>query len=207
MFKFNKAAILEQKTNEILELASQKKMLQIEINTLHLEVKNSTLSEKMRLEQEAHTQKLLLDDEKASFNRQKVVWTEEKALLIKKHKEDQDDFMKKVQSNFDLKLLEAITLAKLDSEQKLKQSNLDSHREITELKIKNIEEISKAKTDANVEYYDKMTEAFTDMQLNGDKNTKFVQEMALAIFNKVPAQSSQLALDVNINKESTIKDA
>lgn len=208
MFNFNKSStMLDKKTNEILELASQKKMLEIELDTLHLEVKNKTLSEKMRLEEEAHRQKLKLDDEKASFDRQKQVWSEEKAQLIKKHKEEMDEFLKKTKSEFDLKLLEAVTLAKLDSEQKIKQLDLDSHRQLTEEKIKHIEELSLAKTDASSKYYDKMTEAFTDMQMNGDKNTKFVQEMALAVFNKVPIQSQRLELDFNANtKGDSAKD-
>lgn len=208
MFNFNKSTMLDKKTNEILELASQKKMLEIELDTLHLEVKNKTLSEKMRLEEEAHRQKLKLDDEKASFDRQKQVWSEEKAQLIKKHKEEMDEFLKKTKSEFDLKLLEAVTLAKLDSEQKIKQLDLDSHRQLTEEKIKHIEELSLAKTDASSKYYDKMTEAFTDMQMNGDKNTKFVQEMALAVFNKVPIQSQRLELDFNStnNKGDSVKD-
>lgn len=204
LFK-NNSKILDQKTNEILELASQKKMIEIELQNLQLELKNKTLSEKMRLEEEAHKQKLRLEEEKATFQRQKTQWEEEKQTLIKKHREEMEEFIKKSKAEFDLKLLEAVTLAKLDSEQKIKQLDLDLTRQLTEEKVKHIEELSSVKNDLNTKYYDKMTEAFADMQLNGDKNTKFVQEMALKIFDRVPTQSQRFELDFNANKSQTLE--
>jgi hypothetical protein len=86
-------------------------------------------------------------------------------------------------------------MAKLDAEQKIKQLELDKSRELTEEKIKHIEEVSAVKTDANTNYYNKMTDAFTEIQLKGDKNTQFVQEMAMKIFDRVPTQTSRLELD------------
>lgn len=208
MFDFlkvnSKNLVIDQKTNQVLELAAQKKMLEIEISTLHLESKNKTLAEKMRLEEEAHKQKLQLNEEKASFDRERKIWLEEKQQLIKKHKEEMDEFLRKTKAEFDLKLLEAVTIAKLDSDQKIKQLELDKSRELTEIKIGHIEELSLAKTTANEKYYDKMTDAYTDMQANGDKNSKFVQEMALKIFDRVPAQSQRFEIDFDTKKE--IKD-
>jgi hypothetical protein len=106
MLSFGKSntTLLDQKTNEILELASQKKMLQIEMDTLKLEIQNKTLSEKMRLQEEAHKQKLSLQEEQAAFDRQKLVWKEEKEKLIAKHAEEMADFLKKTKSEYELSL-------------------------------------------------------------------------------------------------------
>ena len=57
--------------------------------------------------------------------------------------------------------------------------------------------ILKQLTDLSEQYYQKLTEAFQEIQLNGDKNSKFVQELALKVFDKMPTSRSEVGIDVS----------
>ncbi len=188
-----------EKQAQILDLESAKKRLEVQVEMMQLEQKNRTLDLEMKLKEEAHRQKLSLEEERAKFKREQEIWKEDKEKLIKEHNKELVDFRDKVKQDSDLKLLEVTTMTKLDAEQKTKQAELDAQRQISELKVKHIEELSGAKSSLNKEYYDKMTDAYQDMQANGDKNSKFVQELALKIFERAPAHKQQFALEFNHN--------
>lgn len=187
----------QENQSQILNLESEKKRLEIQVETMHLELKNKTLSLEMKLKEDAHKQKLSLDEERAKFEREKQIWNEEKQKLLSTHNKEMKEFKEKLEQEFSLKLLEATTLAKLDSEQKTKQSEIDNQRKISEIQVKHIDELSKTKSELNKEYYDRMTSAFQEIQTKGDNNSRFVQELALKIFDRVPTQKQQFALEFN----------
>lgn len=191
----------DQQLAYIAELETQKKKLQIELDTMHLDAKNKSLDLEMKLKEEAHKQKLDLMEEKAKFRRDQEIWKEEKEKLIAEHKKELVNFKEKIKADSDLEILKLTTMAKLDAEQQTKQAELDAQRQISELKVKHIEELAAAKTEANTKYYDKMTDAYQDMQANGDKNSKFVQELALKIFDQAPKNRTEFALEYNTKEK------
>lgn len=86
---------------------------------------------------------------------------------------------------------------KIDSQQKVKQAELDRDRQITELRTQQAEALAKVKSDTAEEYYKRMTAAFQEIQLNGDKSTKFVQELALKMFDSVPRGGADFTVGIN----------
>lgn len=86
----------------------------------------------------------------------------------------------------ELDLKEAITLLKLESQQKTKQLELDFLRKIDELKA----EQNKANTEfrdlLSKEYYDKLSAAMSKLHEEGNLTTKFTQDLALKMFEHAP---------------------
>lgn len=194
-----KAMKIDSQTAQVLELETQKKRLEMESETIKLELNNSRTRFDMMLEQERHKQKLAFDEKSAVFDREKKVWATEKQEILDRGARDKSEFEERLKKDHELKLTEAVTLAKLDSQQKVKQAELDRDRQITELRTEHAEELSKVKSDTAEEYYKKLTHAFTEIQLNGSKDSKFVQELALKMFDSMPRGGS-FDLGVNVNQ-------
>lgn len=179
-------AKIDSQTAQVLDLEAQKARLQIERDQITLELENQKRRWQMKLDEERHAQKLSFDEKTAVFNREKAVWETEKKELTDRAARDKAEFEDKLKRESELKLTEAVTLAKLDSQQQVKQAELDRDRVLTELRTQQAEALAKVKADTAEEYYKRMTTAFTEIQLNGDKSTKFVQELALKMFDSVP---------------------
>lgn len=188
-------------TAQVLELEAQKKRLEMERDQIQIELQNQKKREGMKLEEEAHKQKLKLQEETAVFNREKLIWEKEKQELIDRAARERKEFEETHRKQSELQLQEAVTLTKLEAQQKIKQAEIDKSREVNEVRTKAAEELSKTKSELAEDYYNKLTAAFQDIQMNGDKNSKFVQELALKVFDRVP--SSDVRVDVNQPKLSS----
>jgi len=188
---------IDKSTEQIIDLETQKKRLEMERDEIQLDLENQKKRWGMKLEEEAHKHKLLLMEEKSVFDREQQIWVKDKEELIARNTRDREEFEKRLKQEFEINKQEAVTLINLDSQQKVKQAELDRDREINKIKTSHAEELSKVKSDTAETYYKKLTEAFQDMQINGDKNTKFVQEMALKIFDKVPAGKTDVGVTVD----------
>lgn len=187
-FRKRKAASikLDRSTQEVLELEATKKRLEIELSQIRLELDNQKKREAMKLEEESHKNKLELQEKTALFERERKLFDMEKKELEERLKKE-----------FELKAQEAVVLTRLESQQQVKQTELDKDRALNAQQAKFNEDLSKVKTEMAESYYKKLTEAFQEIQLNGDKNTKFVQELALKVFDKMPAAHSKFNVDVN----------
>jgi hypothetical protein len=194
-----KSSKIDAQTAQVLELEAQKKRLEMERDQISLELENQKKRNQMKLDEEKHAQKLAFDEKTAVFNREKALWETEKRDLLARSERERKEFEERLKAEHELKLTEAVTLAKLDSQQKVKQAELDRDRQVTELRTKQAEELAKVKSDTAEEYYKKMTSAFTEMQLHGDKSTKFVQELALKMFDVNP-RPAKFDLGVNVNQ-------
>lgn len=117
----------------------------------------------------------------------------EMQLEIKKLIEDVDH--QKRQNNLVIK--EAVFAADMKAQSSIKEVIAERDRMITELKCRHAEEISKLKSDhaqllnaSESKYaqnsYEKLSLALTDLHQNGDKNSRFIQDMALEMIKKAP---------------------
>ncbi len=188
MFGYGKVAKakIDKSTAQILELEAQKKSLELDKDNLALELTNLKRKVEMEMELERHRQKLALEGERAVFTREKAVYE-----VDKKEMED------RLKREMELSKTEAITLMKLESQQKIKQTEIDTQRTINELKALHTEELAKVRTSSAEEYYKRLTAAFQDLQVNGDKNSRFIQDLALKMFDKVPSPS--VGVDVTMS--------
>lgn len=198
IFGKNKVATakIDKSTEQVLELEASKKRLEMEREQISIELENQKKRFQMKLDEEKHAQKLAYDEKKAVFDREKAVWEAEKKELLARSERERKEFEERLTKDHQIKLTEAVTLAKLQSQQEVKQAELDRDRQITELRTKQAEELSKVKSDTAEEYYKRMTNAFTEIQLNGDKSTKFVQELALKMFDSVPRGGFDVGVNV-----------
>lgn len=196
---------IDKSTEQVLELETQKKHLEIERDQISLELQNTKSRETMKLEVENHKHTLKLQEEKAVFERERKVWETEKKELEERAKREKTEFETRIKADNELKMQEVTTLTKLDSQQKIMQLAVDKDRDFNALKTAHSEELSKVRTDLAEQYYEKLTVAFQDIQMNGDKNSKFVQELALKIFDQAPKNRTEFGVDVNVPMLNAVK--
>lgn len=196
---------IDKSTEQVLELEIQKKHLEIERDQISLELQNTKSRETMKLEVENHKHTLKLQEEKAVFERERKVWETEKKELEERAKREKTEFETRIKADNELKMQEVTTLTKLDSQQKIMQLAVDKDRAFNALKTAHSEELSKVRTDLAEQYYEKLTVAFQDIQMNGDKNSKFVQELALKIFDQAPKNRTEFGVDVNVPMLNAVK--
>lgn len=188
---------LDKATEQILQLETQKKRLEMDMTSINLELENSRKRNQMTLEEATHKVKLQLESEKAVFERERKIWDKEKTELLEKSKREREEFEERLKKDFEIKLQEAVTLTKLEMQQKVAQTSVDKEREICKLQTEHAKAVSEMQQSESLKFYDKLTNAFQEMQLNGDKNSKFVQELALKLIDKTP--SSKTSVDVNVD--------
>lgn len=184
MFSKVLSKLKDRRIEEIAQLQAKKRELELENESLHLDLKNSKRKQEMEM-----------TDATLRFDRLKEIWKQDQARLAKELDEDKKRMTKHLTEEFALKEREAIAVLKLDSEQKSKQLELDYQRKSQEKDAKHALEIQKLKTDhANdkmtyqtkmvEEHYKKLSEALTHLHSEGNANTKFVQELALKMLEK-----------------------
>lgn len=76
-------------------------------------------------------------------------------------------------------------------------------RDKAEQDAKYAKDLAEAKTKAAEDYYEKMTKAMTELHQNGDKNSKFIQELALTMVQKTP---KLLPGQARVRIKGTMKD-
>ena len=122
--------------------------------------------------------------------------------MIERAEREKKEFEDRLQQEYEIKLQEAVTLTKLEAQQAVKQAELDKERAITKLTSENAKAISELEANLAEEYYQKLTAAFTDIQMNGDKNSKFVQELTLQMLNKMPSPHVGVGVSVDSNTKA-----
>lgn len=124
----------------------------------------STKKTRMKIEEMQHKHRLEVAELRAQIEREKKHWEEDKKRLQEKLKADSE-----------IALKEAISLTKLQSEQQIKQAQLDADRKLNQ-------EIAKL----NKEHYDKLSESMSKLHEEGNVTTRFMQELSLKMFEKAP---------------------
>jgi hypothetical protein len=185
---------MDRTTTQILELQSTKKELEIEIANQRTELDNERRRQKMVVEEEQHKHKLEMQSKDAEFARSKQVWEEDKARMKDQFEQEARDFEKRLQSQHDMKLLEAVTLAKLDSEQKVKQVEMDKLRIESEMKTAHSKALSDLQQKLSEEYHKKLNDALVKFNQEGTITTKFMTDLSLKLLDRAPASGAQVLL-------------
>ena len=112
---------VESKLNDLLELKEKIKTLEISINEKEIEIKQAKQFSNHALAELEHQKKLELQEREAKFQREKTLWNEDKKRLETSIQEQLKTAEEQLQSRFEIKEQETISLVKLDAEQKTKQ--------------------------------------------------------------------------------------
>lgn len=98
---------------------------------------------------------------------------------------------KKLEAEFDIlatkktmALTEAMKMAKIEMEDKLNKQATFYNESLQKLQLIHAKEISALESKLVKEYYEKMTEVLRELNLEGNVQTKFVQELSLKMFDK-----------------------
>lgn len=175
---------------EYVELQGDKKKLEIELETMNLQLTNDKLGQDMTLEKEKHTHGLIVQGKEADLARTK-----------KNHTEDMTRLTSQLKADHDVKLTEAVALAKLESEQEKAQAAIDNKKELLKAEGAFQKELSEYKTKSAKEYYDKITKAQDDLYTKGSTATKFVQDMALTMLEKAPVGDKMTIEHIETSKK------
>lgn len=195
MFKKLLKGKLEKTTNELVELQTQKKEMELEKKYLEATLKTERINREMDLEQAEHRSRLALTEASARFQREKEEWEADKEKMKRELEEDKARQTLLLKEDHDRKLREATSLCMLDTAQKIKQAEMDFRRQILELREKYAEELHQNKTNAaqekmelnaklTQEYYDRLNAALIELHSKGNTTTQFVQELALKMLDK-----------------------
>lgn len=182
--------MLTHNQNQIVESVAEKERLKVQIEQARIELVNQKQNQTLELTREKVQWQMKLDNELNQFKIQKeselAKIRQEKEQALSKQQFDLDQAVKRVE----LKSDELLMMKKLEFEQKIKQAELDRDRSILIIK----EEYAKKETtlhqDLNANMYGKLSESLVKMSQEGDKNTKFVHELMMKIFDKAPGLNS-----------------
>lgn len=121
------------------------------------------------LEEIRHGHRLQMQELNAKTELEKKAWEQEKSFLEKNLKQ-----------NHELKTREAVTLVKLDSEERIKQAELS-------FEAKHNQKVMELEKDFN----DRLKNALTKLHEEGNVTTNFVKDLALNMFSHVPETRTQ----------------
>lgn len=98
---------------------------------------------------------------------------------------------KKLQADYDilatrksLELTEHEKRYRMEMEDKLNKQATLYNEALSKINVENIKNIAQIETDLAKSYYEKMIEALRDINLEGNVQTKFMQELSLKMFDK-----------------------
>jgi vacuolar-type H+-ATPase subunit E/Vma4 len=116
-----------------------------------------------------HAHKLQINEIQADMEQQKRHWEEDK----KRQKEQ-------LEKEHDIKLTEVLSLTKLDGEQRAKRAELEYQ-----------EKLNNATETLYKDHYKRLNDALIKLHSEGDKNTKFTQEIALTMLKGMPVAKTK----------------
>jgi hypothetical protein len=174
----------EKLTSDLFAIQSQKKELEIEKEYVEQTLTQERNKKAIEIELLDQRSRLALQDAHHNFQREKKNWDldKERQSVI-------------LEENYARKVNEAISLLKLDSDQKVKQIELDYERALQDKDIKHREEIQRLLTQAAQdrvdfqtkvaqEYYDKLNKALVELHSKGNATTQFVQDLAMKMLER-----------------------
>lgn len=115
-------------------------------------------------------------------------------IAIKKKDAELILLEQKLRAEHELALKEAVTLLKLDSEQKISQIKLDYSKKTYASDRAKEQEFLKLKEDLLKENHDKFNQTISKIHEDGNVTTRFVQELAYKMMEKAPATKIETKL-------------
>lgn len=176
--------------NQIVESVSEQERLKLKIEQLKTEMNVQKQNQELELNRLRSTFKLEQETERSRFNLEREQAKSKDTFTLQQTLEKEKWAVEQKAQQAQLKLDETLVLKKLEFEQKVKQAELDRERSILTVK----EEFARKEADLHqklhAEMYEKLNKALLSMSAEGDKNTKFVHELMLKIFDKAPNPGS-----------------
>lgn len=176
--------------NDIINQVAEKEKLKLQLDQLKIELQNKTQEQMLALNRERATWQLERESENARVkmerDAEKSKFDLEKEQSVSRQKLDTEQAIKRAE----LKNEELLVMKKLDFEQKIKQAELDREKAILLIKEEYAKKETKLHTELHAEMYGKLNSALISMSQEGDKNTKFVHDIMMKIFDKAPALNS-----------------
>lgn len=96
-----------------------------------------------------------------------------------------------LKSGHEVKVREVVSLLKLESEQKIKQLELNNQRALDAVKNEAAEAQTRMKEGLLADHYAKLTTAMSKLHEEGNITTRFTQELALKMFESQPVHKTQ----------------
>lgn len=155
----------EKLKKKIEELKEEKERLQDEKDALEREKKNM----QFELEEKRKRAELELELERARFEAEKTKWKDELETKLAKEKQ----------------------MAEIKVQETMSLSKIEAKSDIEKLKTKHAEDLSKIRQEEAEKFYNKMSESLQKMSIEGDKNTKFVHDLALQVFKAAQPNTSE----------------
>lgn len=204
MFGLNTDSVKKKKidksTAQVLELEAEKKGLEMEKEQIALDLANMKTRQSMALEKEQHKHELALQAERAVFEREREIWEKEKAELVARAKREKEEFENTLRKELELKHNETVTLTKLESQQKIKQAEIDKERVINKLKAEHAQELARVQADESEKYHEKLDKSLQEIMIKGDHNSKFLKQLTLEAVKKVNTLP-KVGVDVDVSTE------
>jgi hypothetical protein len=173
----------EKLDNELKELQNQKENMQLDIQLINRknDIKN---------EDEKREVQLKHDDELRALEREKA-----------EQKEDFERKSKNLEEDYQRKLTEKEGLIRLKNEQDLAQLKVDAESKALATSKLHNKEMSNIKDTLAKQHFEEVKKVFKDLNMEGDKNFKFLHELSLAMLQVKPAP-----MDTNLNVDIDRKD-
>jgi hypothetical protein len=187
-FKHSKARLTRTEGDLVVATAEYERLKQ-ELRQVQLEIQNVKQGHVLELNKERAAWDLQRVKERAEF--EQVVQAETAKLKLEREqaelrlKFELEDAVKRAQLASDTTL----GLKKLEFEQKLREAELKSRSETLVIKEDFAKKEATLHATLHKEMYDKLNTALVSMTQEGDKNTKFVHELMLKIFEKHPVNN------------------
>lgn len=106
-----------------------------------------------------------------------------------------------LEKTHELKIRETVSLLKLDSEQKIKQLEINAQRDLQRVEQQAAKALLESKEELLKESYDKLSEAMSKLHAEGNVTTKFTQDLALKMFESMPTQKVQTRVITHVPEE------
>jgi len=201
---------IDEETMRLLNITTKVKEKELELEQVGLQLKNAKLHQSLELQEEKHKHRLDMEAAEDKLSRTRANLTEDAARRELHLKEEHTLELDKLKTYLKLESEQAIVQGKMDHKRDLANvvkkyedtvaaANLTNVAELTTMKVKNAEDISEIKSELAKEYYDKMQDALSKMTLEGSSQSKFVQDLALKMFDK-PSLPAIAELNVNAGK-------
>ncbi len=171
-----KPNVVDDRSPELVEYEKRVKAIKVELPAIAKETKMFGLW-KQRTELRIEIKKLVEDLEHHKKNEEMRI-----AEAVQKQRLASNDEVSKVKIECDRKIAEA----KNTYETNLTTLQGKFTRDKAEMQAAHAKDLAEARAKAAEEYYEKMTKALTELHQNGDKNSRFVQELALNLMKKSP---------------------
>jgi hypothetical protein len=155
---------LETAREEYIDLLAKKKQLEYEVKQIESEIKLKNLDNELKLKELSHQHSLEIKEKNMQMDR---IGSIAQIDLIRSEEQ--------LKASSCLQLKEEIFKIKMDAEKRIAQIELD--QKVSE---------SKMRSEMETEYYNKLKNALEELHTKGNVTTKFMQEIALKMFDRAP---------------------